>query len=99
MICCGTIVWKRIPRCFCSATPLAYLAMNQSMRLAPPYPPDIGDQFTAPPLDPTRTRLPPVTTTILSLRFIVLLQCPGEAMTIDARKRGQSTLHTGAQAP
>ena len=35
-ICCGTIAWKRIPRFFCSETPLAYLAMNQSMRLAPP---------------------------------------------------------------
>ena len=34
-ICCGTIAWKRIPRSFCSETPLAYLAMIQSMRLAP----------------------------------------------------------------
>src|SRR5262245_6431112 len=35
LICCGAIAWKRMPRPFGSARPLAYLAMNQSMRLAP----------------------------------------------------------------
>ena len=58
MICRGTIAWKRMPSLFCSATPLAYFAMNQSMRLAPAYPPESGDPFAAAPLDPTRTRLP-----------------------------------------
>jgi hypothetical protein len=31
----GTIAWKRI-QSFCAETPPAYLAMNHSMRLAPP---------------------------------------------------------------
>src|SRR5258707_5700775 len=47
-----------MPRFNSCETPLAYFAINHSIRLDPPWPPDICEPVTAAPLEPTRTLLP-----------------------------------------